>query len=58
MGDVILIEGTRESLEFLGRLITAQANAHDDGFQISPHGAGNRFFDSDAEKGFYLRRLD
>jgi hypothetical protein len=55
---MILIEGTRESLEFFGKLIIAQAHARDDGFQISPRGAGSRFFETAVEKGFYLHRLD
>jgi hypothetical protein len=58
LGEVILIEGTREALEFFGKLVTAQSQALDDGFEISPRGPGSYFFDPRAEKGFYLHRVD
>ena len=54
----ILIEGDTDSLEFLGKLIIAQANFQDDcGFQIAPHSAGCAHFSKDAELGFYIHRL-
>lgn len=56
LGEVVLIEGNRESLEFLAKLIAAQAATHDDGFEISPNGAGSLFFDPASEKGFYIHR--
>jgi hypothetical protein len=36
LGAVMLIEGSREALEFLGKLLIEQARAADDGFEISP----------------------
>jgi hypothetical protein len=55
--DMILIEGNRESLEFLGRLILSMAAFHDCGFDISPHSAGKRFFTEAATLGIYIHRL-
>ena len=56
--DVIVIEGAREGLEFLGRLLLAQAAAKDCGFQLGPHGAGKALFAPEATKGIYIHRLD
>ncbi|HEX2061320.1 MAG TPA: hypothetical protein VHK90_11310 [Thermoanaerobaculia bacterium] len=58
LGDVILVEGTREALEFLGKVFIAQSAANDDGFEIGPRGPGEYFFDPRAEKGFYIHRMD
>ena len=56
--ETILIEGDRRSLEFLARLIQAQAGFDDDcGFQISPDGAGSSFFAA-GSKGLYIHRTD
>lgn len=54
--DVILIEGSRETLTFLGNLLLAQAVAEDAGFEISPLGPGSRFFAESAEIGLYIHR--
>jgi hypothetical protein len=58
LGEVILIEGTRDALEFLGKVLIAQSAAKDDGFEIGPQGPGEYFFDRRAEKGFYIHRID
>lgn len=58
LGEVVLIEGTRESLEVLAKLLAAQATAADDGFEISPRGPGSYFFDPASEKGFYIHRKE
>jgi hypothetical protein len=56
--DVVLVEGTAEALEFLGKLFLAQSRAQDDGFEIAPNGPGEYFFDRASEKGVYIHRLD
>lgn len=56
--DFVLIEGDKVSLEFLGKLLIAQANFEDDcGFQMSPDGAGCSFFSNDSKFGIYIHRL-
>lgn len=56
--EVILIEGDKRSLEFLGKLILTQAAyAEDDGFEISPSGAGSSFFAA-GSKGIYIHRTE
>lgn len=56
--DIIFVEGTKDSLEFLSRLFLAQANFKTDcGFQISPFGAGRFFFHPRTEKGLYIHRI-
>src|SRR5471032_3385800 len=50
----ILIEGSATALEFLGRLLQAQAAFPKDcGFQISPIGAGNALFSPSSSLGIY-----
>jgi hypothetical protein len=55
--EYILIEGTKEALEFLGNLIIAQAENHDCGFQLSPKGAGKALFVEGSETGLYIHRI-
>jgi hypothetical protein len=55
--DVVLIEGTREALEFLGQLLLAQARCRDCGFQLTPNGAGKALLSIESTKGVYLHRL-
>jgi hypothetical protein len=43
LGDVVLIEGTAESLQFLGKILDAQSRARDDGFEIAPNGPATTF---------------
>ena len=54
----VLVEGKREALLFLAALVTAQADAHDDGFAIGPKGAGRAFFSKTSTKGLYIHRID
>jgi hypothetical protein len=58
LDDVVLVEGTAEALEFLGRLFIAQSQAQDDGFEIAPTGPGEYFFDPLSEKGVYIHRVN
>jgi len=55
--DYVLIEGTKDALEFLGNLLLACANFTDCGFSISPKEAGRIFFSSDSDKGIYIHRV-
>ena len=55
--DTVVIEGEAPALEFLGNLLLAQAHAHDDGFGLSPSGAGKVFFTPGSVLGIYLHRL-
>ena len=54
----VLLEGSRESLEFLGNLFLAQAKFEQDcGIELSPNGAGSALFDRNSDKGIYIHRL-
>jgi hypothetical protein len=54
----ILIEGSAAALEFLGKLLHAQATFSSNcGFQISPTGAGNALFSESSSLGIYIHRL-
>jgi hypothetical protein len=55
--DMILIEGKREGLEFLGKLLLAQASFEDCGFQLSPSSAGKALFSKESTKGIYIHCL-
>ncbi|HEV8581370.1 MAG TPA: hypothetical protein VGX68_20075 [Thermoanaerobaculia bacterium] len=55
LDELILIEGNRQALEFLGRLLIAQAESTSDcGFQFSPSGPGSALFTLDSTRGFYI----
>ena len=56
-GDVLLIEGEREGLEFLGNLLLAQAKSEDCGLQLGLNGAGKTFFTRASTAGLYIHRL-
>ena len=59
-GDVpsVEIEGDARSLEYLGKLILAQAAFDMDcGYGISPKGGGSAFFGGAAGVGIYIHRL-
>jgi hypothetical protein len=56
--DVIVIEGAREGLEFLGQLLLAQAASKNCGFQLGPPGAGKALFAPEATKGIYIHRIN
>ena len=56
--DLVLLEGDREALEFLGNLFLAQANdercCHN---SLQPDGAGSAFFTDASNLGIYIHRL-
>jgi hypothetical protein len=55
--DYIVIKGNKESLEFIGKLLIAQATYEkDDSFQIAPKGAGSYFFSKKSKYGVYILR--
>ena len=56
--DLVLLEGDREALEFLGNLFLAQA--HDERCchkSLQPDGAGSAFFTDTSNLGIYIHRL-
>ena len=53
----VLIGGDKHALKFLARLIDAQAETDDCGFQIGPKGAGRARFRKGSSLGLYLHRL-
>ena len=58
MDDLVLLEGDREALEFLGNLLLAQANDERSCKKsIGPNGAGNVFFTEGSDLGIYIHRL-
>lgn len=53
----VLLEGTPIALKMLAELLTAVANeTGDDGYFISPKGAGRVHFSSEAQLGIYIHR--
>ena len=57
--DMVYLEGSRIDLEFLGKLLLAQASfAEDDSFHISPTGAGSGLFDKNSTVGICIQRID
>ena len=52
----VLIEGDKDAFRFLARLLEAQAEADDCGFQIGPKGAGRARFKKGSSLGLYLHR--
>lgn len=56
---IVLIEGTPKALHMLAELLIAVADdPENDGFSMSPRGAGSIHFSADATFGFYIHRLD
>lgn len=55
--DVLVIEGDSKGLEFLGKLLLAQASTTDCGFHLNPNGAGKTFFGRKSTTGIYIHRL-
>ena|SRR5688572_21563940 len=54
----VLLEGTRDSLLFLGELLLAQARFESDcGLEIGPRGPGGIFFSKRSALGVYVHRL-
>ena len=57
--DMVYIEGSRIDLEFLGKLLLAQASySKDDSFHISPTGAGSGLFNKNSTAGICIQRID
>ncbi len=57
-GEYILIEGSKEALEFWGKLFLAQAKETEDcRFWASPFGAGCAHFTERSNRGLYIHRL-
>jgi hypothetical protein len=55
---MILVLGDSNSLKMLAAFILAIAEGpDDDGVSISPHGAGNSFFDKKSEFGIYIEKI-
>jgi hypothetical protein len=55
---MILIEGQKSALEFLGKLLIVQSSFKDDcGFHIGPRQAGSRAFSKKSKYGVYIHRL-
>lgn len=55
--ETVLIEADRNSLEFLSRLLHAQAQSDDCGLQFGPSGPGSAWFKDSATLGLYVHRL-
>jgi hypothetical protein len=54
---MVLIEGSRQALMMLSNLLSAVASEDNDGFSISPFGAGSVHFSSLAKLGIYIHCL-
>lgn len=56
---MVLIEGSATALEMLAELLSAVSiDAKNDGFSISPFGAGKVHFSKRSKLGVYIHRLD
>jgi len=56
--ELVLIEGRRDALKFLAELLLAVSEeSADDGFSISPIGAGSIHFSESATLGIYIHSL-
>src|SRR5882762_3056036 len=53
----VLIEGTRRTLESLGRILLEHAREKDCGYQMVPDGAGRNHVNKDSNFGLYIHRL-
>jgi hypothetical protein len=57
--DTVLIEGRPDALRMLAELLLAVAEEEgNDGFMISPFGAGKLHFSSSATLGVYIHRIN
>jgi hypothetical protein len=55
----VLIEGSSDALRMLAELLLSVADdSNNDGFGISPNGAGKAHFSVDATLGIYIHRTD
>lgn len=58
MESLVLLEGTKEALEFLGSLLLAQArDERSCKKSLEPNGAGSIFFSEESNLGIYIHRL-
>jgi hypothetical protein len=56
--DTVVFEGSKETLEFVGKLFISQAQYESDcGFGMSPVDAGKRLFIKKSKLGFYIHRV-
>ena len=56
--DMVVIQGNKRTLEFVGKLLLAQARSKGDcGFQLSPTGPGRKFFRRSSAYGLYIHLL-
>jgi hypothetical protein len=56
---MVLIEGSAVALKMVAELLIAVADEKEnDGFSMSPFGAGNAFFSEGAKLGIYIYRID
>lgn len=53
----VLVEGTADSLRFLGELLIAHAAAGDCHFWLHPAGPGSAFFRSETAHGISIHRI-
>ena len=53
---LVLFQGSRKALAFIGRLFLAQSQFSDSGFQLEPKGAGRRLFTRRSTVGLYIYR--
>lgn len=53
----VLIEGDRDALGFLGKLLVALAHSKEHSLQMSPKGAGKHRFSKKSTLGFYVHKL-
>ncbi len=56
-GEVVLIQGTKESLKMLGNLFLSLSESDEEKVQISPRGAGSTFFKKKSKLGIYLNKI-
>lgn len=58
LSSIVLIEGPARALRMLAELLIAVADEpENDGFSISPGGAGKYHFSKSSKLGFYINRL-
>lgn len=57
--ELVLIQGNKASLEFMGNLLLSIASSSsENSVQFLPKGAGKHFLDKNSELGFYLNKED
>ncbi|MBJ7534908.1 hypothetical protein JDN40_12400 [Rhodomicrobium vannielii ATCC 17100] len=57
MAKLVLIEGDKDALKFLGEMILSVAESKEEGnFSMSPSGPGSIFFSKGSGYGFYINK--